>query len=154
MGAEVTLLGRMIFRVNKDGIVRTRCHASLAADANRFIKINNTVGAFEHRGCRASHYARRVGALIATGDLMRATNLREDSDVNVLHVGSRDRKRNKIFRLACRRARMTTDAPGMVDYLGPLHRSAFWFFEHEGSELRFRRGQTISCGVEKKTRSF
>jgi hypothetical protein len=79
----------MIFRVNKDGIVWARSHAGFTADANRFVEINDTVGAFEHRGRGAGGDTWRVCALIAAGDLMRATRLRKNTNVDVFHIRAR-----------------------------------------------------------------
>ena len=52
---------------------------------------------------------------------MRAAHLREHAHVHVLDIGARYANRHDVFRLAGRRARMTTDAAGVIDYLGPLH---------------------------------
>ena len=120
MGAEVTFLCRVIFGINKDGIVRTGSHAGFAADTDRFIEIDYAVRALEHRGRRASSDARRMRALIAARHLMGATDLWKHSHVDVLDVSPRDADGHDVFRLARRRARMTTDAAGVVDDLGPL----------------------------------
>ena len=111
----------MIFRINKDGVVRTGRHAGLAANADRFVKIDDAVSAFEHCGGGAGGDARRVRALITAGHLVRAPRLREDTHVDVLDVSSRHTDGNDILRLARRRARVTSDAASMVDDLGPLH---------------------------------
>src|SRR5262245_61316312 len=107
MRAEVAFLGRVIFGIDEDRIVRASGHAGFAADADRFIEIDNAVSAFEHRGSRAGSDARRVRALVAASDLVRAPHLRKDTDVNVLDVGPRDADGNDVFRLAGGRARMT-----------------------------------------------
>lgn len=119
----------MIFRIDEDGVVGTSSHAGFATDADRFIEIDNPIGAFEHRRRGTSRDARRVGALITTGDLVRATCLRKDADVDVLDVGARDADGYDIFRLAGRRARMTADAARVVDDLGPLD-ALILFFDH------------------------
>ena len=121
MRAEVTFLSRVIFGIDEDRVVRTRGHAGFAADADRFIEIDDAVGAFEHRGRRTGGDARRMRALIAARDLMRAARLRKDADVDVLDVSARDGKRHEILRLARGRAGVTADAAGVVDDLGPLH---------------------------------
>src|SRR6185295_12810031 len=89
MRAEVTLFGRVIFRVNEDRIVRAGGHARLAANANRFVEINNTVRALKHGSGGAGGDARRVCALIAARYLMRAAGLRKDADVDMLHIRTR-----------------------------------------------------------------
>ena len=163
MGAEVTLLRGVIVGVDEDCIVRAGGHARLAADTDRLVEIDNTVRAFKHRAGWAGGDAGRVGALIATRYLMRAAGLREDADVDMLHVGARHRKRYQIFRLAGGGAGVTTNTPGLVDDFGPLHRTALWFFKHVvGSNcvpplwraaisFGFWRERTISRNRAKKT---
>src|SRR5688572_13854137 len=112
----------MIFGVDEDGVVRTRGHARLATDADRLIKIDDAVGALEHRRRRTRGYARSVRALVATRHLVGASRLRKHAHVNVFDVCARDGNRNDVFRLAGGGARVTADAACMVDYLGPLNR--------------------------------
>ena len=119
----------MIFRIDEDGVVGTSRHAGFATDADRFIEIDNPVRAFEHGRGGASRDARCMGTLITTGDLVRATCLREDAYVDVLNVGARDADGYDIFRLASGRARMTADAARVVDDLGPLD-ALILFFDH------------------------
>ena len=122
MGAEVALLSRMIFRVDEDGVVRTRGHAGFATDADGLVKIDDAVRAFEH-GCGwTSGDTWSMSALIATCHLMRASRLGKHSNLDMLDVGPRDGDRHDVFRLACSRTRMTTNAASVVDYLGPLNR--------------------------------
>jgi hypothetical protein len=119
----------MIFGIDEDGVVGTSSHARFAPDADRFIEIDYTVRAFEHGRGGASRNARRVGTLITTGDLVRATCLREDAHVDVLDIGARDAYGYDIFRFAGGRARMTPDAARVVDDLGPLD-ALILFFDH------------------------
>ena len=121
MRAEVTLFGRMIFRIDEDRVVRTSRHAGLTADADRLVKIYNAVCALEHRRGWTSGHTRRVRTLITARYLMRATDLRKHADIDVLDVRARDADGNDVFRLARSRAGMTTDAAGVVYDLGPLH---------------------------------
>src|SRR5881394_2239131 len=137
----------MIFRIDEDGIVGTSSHARFTADADRFIEIDNTVGAFEHGRGGASRDAQRVGTLITTGDLVRATCLRKDADVDVLYVGARDADGYDIFRLAGGRARMTADAARVVDDLGPLDRLIL-SFDH-----LLKRSQAV-CDPHASTRAL
>src|SRR6185503_9391015 len=111
----------MIFRVDEDRVVGTRGHARFAADTDRLVEIDDPVLAFEHRRRWASCDARCMRALVAARHLVRATGLRKHADVYVLDVSASNRKRDEIFRLAGRRARMTADAPRVVNYLGPLY---------------------------------
>jgi hypothetical protein len=97
MRAEVTFLGRVIFGVDEDCIVRAGGHARLAANADRFVEIDDAVSALKHRGSGAGGDAWCVRALVATRYLMRATGLWEDADVDVLHIGTRYRKRYQIL---------------------------------------------------------
>ena len=133
MRAEVTFLSRMIVRINKDRIVRTRRHAGFAANADRLVEIDDAVRPFEHRGRRTRGHAWRMRALIAARHLVRAANLREDTDVDVLDVRAGHADRHDIFRLARRGARMTTDAASVVDDLRPLHATvASWLLLDHG----------------------
>src|SRR5215475_14490472 len=111
----------MIRRINKNRVVRTGSHAGLAADANRFIKINDAIRALEHGGSWTGRDAGRVGALITPSHLVRAPYLRKYAHIDVLHIRSSNADRDDVLRLARRRTCMTTNAAGMVDDLGPLH---------------------------------
>src|SRR5436190_14799893 len=111
----------MILRVDEDCVIGTSRHARLAANADRFVEIDNTVRALEHRRRRASRDARRVGALIAARDLMGAPRLRKDTHVDVLDVGTRYADGYDVFRFAGGRACVTADAARVVYDLGPLH---------------------------------
>jgi len=51
--AEVALLSRVIFRVDEDRVVWAGSHAGFAADADRFIKVDDAVRPLEHRRGRA-----------------------------------------------------------------------------------------------------
>jgi hypothetical protein len=118
----------MIFRVDKDCVVGTSRHAGLAANANRFIKINYSVRPLEHCCRGAGGDTWRMRALITTRHLVRAARLRENTHVDMLDVSSRHADRDYVFRLASSRAGMTSDTAGMVDDLGPLHALfANWF---------------------------
>src|SRR5438132_1568843 len=133
MRTEVTFLSRMIFRIDEDRVVRTSGHAGFAADADRFVEIDDAVVALEHRGGRTRGHAWRMRTLIAARHLMRAANLREDTDVNVLDVRAGHADRHDIFRFARRGARMTTDAASVVDDLRPLHATvASWLLLDHG----------------------
>ena len=120
MGTEITLLSGVIFGIDENGVVGTRSHAGLATNANRFIKINDAVRAFEHRRGRTSRDTGRVCALIATRNLVGPSCLRKNSDVDVLNIRARDAEGDDVFGLAGGRAGMTTDTTSVVDYLGPL----------------------------------
>ena len=111
----------MIFRIDEDRVVWASRHAGFAADANRFIKVNDSVCALEHSSGRARGDARRMRALIAARHLVRPASLRKDSDIDVFDVSPGHADRHNVFRLACSGACVTTDTAGMVDYLGPLN---------------------------------
>jgi hypothetical protein len=119
--AEITFLGGMIFGIDKDCVVRARGHAGFAADADRLVEIDDAVRAFEHRRSRTRRHAGRVRALVAARDLMRAPHLRKHADIDVFDISARHADGHDVLRLARRRARMTADAAGVVDDLGPLH---------------------------------
>ena len=133
----------MIFGIDENRVVRTSRHASFAADADRFVEIDDAVGALEHRGRRTSSHARSVCALVAPRYLVRAAYLRKDADIDVLNVGASDADRYNVFRFARRGARMTTDAAGVIDDLGPLDwRVSSWLWlDHT---FRFETGENIS----------
>jgi hypothetical protein len=122
----------VIFRIDKDGVVRAGSHARLAADTDRFIKIDNPVGTLEHRGGRTGSNAWRMSALIAARYLMRPARLRKNTDVDVFDVSPRDGKRDNVFRLARGGAGMASDTACVVDYLGPLNPVRL-FRRHRGS---------------------
>ncbi len=63
-------------------------------------------------------------ALIAARYLMRAPGLRKNSNVDVFDIRAGDRERHQVFRLAGGGTRVTTNAPRMVDDLGPLNRTS------------------------------
>src|ERR1044071_8033695 len=100
----------MILRVNEDRVVGTGSHASFASDADRFVEVDDAVGALKHRGSRASSDARCVRALITTGHLMSAARLGKDSDVDMFDVSPRYADGYDVFRFACGCACMTADA--------------------------------------------
>jgi hypothetical protein len=77
-----------------------------------------------------------VSALIAARYLMGAASLWKNANVDMFHISSRHRERDKILRFARGGAGVATDATGLVDDLGPLHRTVLWFFEHESSGFR------------------
>src|ERR1051325_9438969 len=125
----------MVLRVNEDRVVRTGSHAGFAADADRFIEINDAVGAFEHRGGGAGGGARRMRALITARDLVGAARLRKYPDVHMLDVGPGDADWNDVFRFACSGARVTADTTRVVDYLRPLHALVVtWLFVDHAAE--------------------
>jgi hypothetical protein len=97
MRAEVTFLGGVIFGIDENGVVRTRCHAGFTTDADGFVKIHYTVRALEHRRGGAGGDTGRMGALVTARHLMRASCLRERPDIDVFYVSPRDRKRNNIL---------------------------------------------------------
>ena len=121
MRAEVTFLCRVVFRIDEDRIVRTSGHAGFTADADRFVEINDAVGALEHRGGRTRRRTRRVRALIATRYLMGAPHLRPHTDVDVFDVSARHADRNNVLRLARGGTRVASDAASVVDDFRPLH---------------------------------
>ena len=118
---EIALLGGMVFGIDKDSVVRTGGHAGFAADADRFIKVDDPVRTLEHSSRRTGRDAGCVRALIAAGNLMRPAYLREHADIHVLDVSARYAYGNDIFRLAGSRTGMATNAACVIDDLGPLH---------------------------------
>src|SRR5215813_2937444 len=121
MRTEVTLLRRVIFRVDEDCVVWTRGHARLATDTDGLIKINDTVCALEHCSGRTSCHTRSMSALIAACHLMSSASLWKTPDVNVFDVGTCHADWHNVLRLTRGSARMTPDAAGVVNDLRPLH---------------------------------
>ena len=111
----------MIFGINEDCIVRTGGHACFAADADRFVEIDDAVQALEHRRGGTGGDARCVCALVAARYLMRASRLWELADVHMFDVSARYRQRNFVFGLAGGRARMAANATRMINDLGPFN---------------------------------
>ena len=111
----------MILWVDEDRVIRTSSHARFTTDTDRFVKIDDAISSLEHCCSGTSSHAGSMGALVAASDLMRAAHLWKHSHVDVLDVGASDAHRHDVLGLAGSRARMTTDAAGVVDYLGPLH---------------------------------
>ncbi|HKP48030.1 MAG TPA: hypothetical protein VJT50_15620 [Pyrinomonadaceae bacterium] len=70
-------------------------------------------------------------ALIAARDLMSAAYVWKGAYVNMLHIGTGNADRYDVFRLACSRAGVATDTPGVIDHLGPPHRLRSRFFQHD-----------------------
>lgn len=135
MRAKIALLSRMVFRVDKDRIVRTRGHTRLTSDADRLVEIDNAVGALEH----SSRWTRRdawcMRALIAPRYLMSSSRLRELAYINVLDVSASYGERNVIFGLASRCTRVTANTARVVNYLCPLNRLGLermdWELSHQ-----------------------
>src|SRR5687767_14173516 len=107
MRAKITLLGRVILRVDEDCVVRASGHARLASDADRLVEIDDAVGPLEHRGRRARRDTRCMRTLITTRYLVCASRLRKRADVDVFYVGASYRNRHNVFRFAGRGARLT-----------------------------------------------
>src|ERR1700687_1137317 len=141
--AEVALLSRMIFRIDKDSVVRTGSHAGFAADADRFVEIDYAVRALEHRHRGTSRDARCMGTLVTARHLVRAAHLGKHAHVHMLDVSPSDADGQDVFRLARRCARMATDTASVVDDLGPLDwRVPSWLWlDHT---FRIETGENIS----------
>jgi hypothetical protein len=121
VSTKVTFLGRVIFGINKDCVVRTGGHAGLATNTDRFVKVHNSVRPLEHGCSRAGSYTRGMSALVTPRDLMRSTHLRKYPDIDVLDIGTRNRKRHNILRFARGCAGVATNAASVVDDFGPLN---------------------------------
>src|SRR5207249_2984026 len=94
------------------------------ANADGLVEVDNAIGPPEHGTGWTRRHTRRVLALVAARDLKRAARCRERTYVDVLDVRARDRERNLILALARRRARVTTDAKGLVYDFRPAHERA------------------------------
>jgi len=87
---EITFFCGVIFRVDKNCIVRTRSHAGFAADTDRLIKVDDTVIAFEHRRGWTSRSAGSMCTLITPSYLVCSTSLRKDANIDVFDVSASD----------------------------------------------------------------
>ena len=114
---EVTLLSAVRHRIDVDGVVWTRRHTCLTADTARAVEVHYAVRALEHGRRGAYLHARRVGALVAAGDLEVPANVRVSPDLDLLDVRAIDAQRNVVFLLARDGAGMTADALAVVDDL-------------------------------------
>src|ERR1051326_7160661 len=106
----------MILGIDKDCVVWTSRHTRFATDTDRFVEIDDPVGALEHCGGGTGDKERCMRALIAQRHLMRAPRLWENTDIDVLDVGARDANGHDILRLARGGARMATDTTGVIDH--------------------------------------
>ena len=129
MGAEIALFSGMIFRIYEYRIVRTRSHTCLAADANRFVKVDDAILPLEHRGGGTSGDAGSVGTLVTARHLMRAARLRERANINVLNIGPRGGDGHDVLGLARSRTRMAPDAARVVNDLRPFDLRRICHFE-------------------------
>src|SRR6185503_2344815 len=134
----------MIFRINKNRVIRASRHAGFTADADRFVEVDDAVSTLEHRRRWAGDDARCVCTLIAARDLVRAPRLWKDADVDVLNVSAGDADGHDVFRLACGRAGVTADAAGVVDDLRPLNAlvASWLLIDHVAQAKSWR---TITC---------
>ena len=120
MGAKVTLLGGMILRIDKDGVVRTGGNAGFTANTNGFVEIDYAIRASVHRSGRASWDARWVITLVTAGDLEGAARMGKDANINILHIGAVDRQRHLIFGFTGRATGVTADTFIVVNDFRPF----------------------------------
>jgi hypothetical protein len=115
----------MIFWVDKDGVIGTRRDTGFAADALRFVEVDNAVRARVHR-CRGTRVgARWVFALITAGDLKGTPDVGKHADVGIFHVRAIHRYRHLVLGFAGCATGMTADALGVINHLGPLYSVTF-----------------------------
>src|SRR5205809_7374378 len=109
----------MVLRIDEDSVVGTGCHARFAPNADRFVKIDNSVRALEHGCGRTRSNAGSMSTLVAPRDLVGAARLREYTHVNMFDVCAGYGKGNKVLGFAGSRTGVATNATRVVDYLGP-----------------------------------
>ena len=97
MRTKITLLGRVVFGIDKDGIVRTGCNTGFAANTDGFVEIHNAVRPGVHGRGRTGVGAGCVLTLIAAGDLKSPSRVWEGAHVGIFHIGAIDRKRNVVL---------------------------------------------------------
>ena len=125
MRAKIAFLGRVIFRVDENGVIWTGGDTCFTANAESLIEIDNTVRACLHGFGGARLDARWVFALIAPSNLEGAARMREDSDIDIFDVGAIDRERNLIFGFTCRAAGVASDAFRVVNDFRPFDWQCF-----------------------------
>ena len=102
--------------VEIDGIVRASLHARFATDANGLIKFHDPIITFVHGRYRTNLDTRRVGAVIAAGDLKMTLALRVGAHFGVFHPGAVHAQRHIVFTFAGHRTGVTSDAGFVVDH--------------------------------------
>jgi len=111
----MTLGGRAFVRIDVNGIVRARLHASLTANAALGTEVDDPVFPLVHRGNGTNRHARRVLAVIAAGHLKHAPGIGKRPLLHVLHPGAVHGERDMVFRLARDRAGVAANALAIVD---------------------------------------
>jgi hypothetical protein len=110
-----------ILRVHINGIVGTRLHAGLAANAAVGIEVDNSILALVHRRHGTNRDARGFLAMVTARDLKDAARVGKHALLYVFHPGSVDAHRYLVLGFARHGASMTTDALAIVDYESVFH---------------------------------
>jgi hypothetical protein len=90
-------------------------HARFAADATLVIEIHDAIVTAKQRNRGTNLYARRIVAMIASQYREVAPSIRIGAFFNVLDPCAIHAERNIVFFLASHRARVTADAPVLID---------------------------------------
>jgi len=113
---------RAMVGIDINRIVRTRLHASLAANAAVRVEVDDAVLALVHRGHGTDRDTRRLLAMVAARDLKYAARVRVKALLDVLDPGSIHSDRHLVLGLARHRAGVTTNALAVIDYKAVFHR--------------------------------
>ena len=97
MRAEIALLGRVVFGVDEDRVVRAGCNTGFAANTDGLVEIHNAVGPGVHGRGRTGVGTGCVLTLIAPRDLKSPPGVGKGAHVGVFHIGAIDRDRDVIF---------------------------------------------------------
>jgi hypothetical protein len=98
-------------------------HASLTADADPWIKINNTILPLVH-GCDWTYAgARWIGTVITASYLKMTPGIWKDPSLNVFYPGTVDTERYLVFTLTGSRTGVATNTLAIVDDEAVIHKS-------------------------------
>ena len=115
VGAIMAFSGRVRFRVNVDGVVRTGLHTGFTADTNGGVELNNTVSPLVHRLGGADADAGRVGAMVAARHLEMTPVVRESARFHIFDPGAVHPQGYFVFAFAGGGAGVTADTFTVVD---------------------------------------
>src|SRR5699024_10284905 len=85
---EVALLGRVVFRINEDCIVRTGRDTGFAADTYILVEINDAIIACVHCTGRTRIRAGRIHTLIAARNLKSTARIGEFTDIDRFDIST------------------------------------------------------------------
>ena len=130
MRAVVAFCSRVIFRLHKDRVIRTRLRAGFAADTTPVVEINDAVRACIKRGHGTNLDTRRVGAMIATHHAKKPARIGKFSFFDIFDPSPIDTDRNLVFRFTRHRASVAANTFAIIYDKSKVH-----FFERLADEI-------------------